>query len=95
MKGHAVGPTWGGGDQGEAECLPSSYRQAFQLALEKQARSIAFVGISTGVCGLAKRSAAQIAVQAMLEYATKLDRMVACCFSVADAQFYRRAAEAL
>lgn len=92
---HAVGPIWGVSDQGESECLCSSYSQAFQLALQKQTRSIAFAGISTGVYGLPKRPAAQIAVQAMREYATKRCRIVACCFSVTDAQFYRRALEAL
>jgi O-acetyl-ADP-ribose deacetylase (regulator of RNase III) len=81
----ANGALAGGGDQGEAECLRSCYRQAFQLALQKQARSIAFAGISTGVYGFPKRPAVQIAVRAMREYAIKLDRMVACCFSGADA----------
>ena len=92
---HAVGPIWTGGAQGEAELLRTCYAQAFELALQKQARSIAFAAISTGVYGFPKQPAAQIAVQVMREFTHEFERIVACCFSGADADLYRRTLEAL
>ena len=90
---HAVGPVWRGGRQGEAESLRGCYVQAFELALEKRARSIAFAAISTGVYGFPKQPAATIAVRVMREFECQLDSIVACCFSAVDAQLYRRTLE--
>lgn len=42
---HAVGPVWKGGNCGEPELLRSCYRNAFLLAREKLAVSIAFPAI--------------------------------------------------
>ncbi|MBU6422162.1 MAG: macro domain-containing protein, partial [Gammaproteobacteria bacterium] len=44
---HAVGPVWHGGAHGEPKLLESCYRNAFDLAKEAKARSIAFPNIST------------------------------------------------
>jgi O-acetyl-ADP-ribose deacetylase (regulator of RNase III) len=59
---HTVGPVWTGGDQGEEELLASCYRACLDLALENQARSIAFPAISTGVYRFPKERATQIAL---------------------------------
>ncbi len=81
---HTVGPVWHGGDNGEAGLLRSCYQTALQLAVAKEARSIAFPAISTGVYGFPKDQAAVIAVSCMQEYTHQLERIIACCFSEDD-----------
>jgi O-acetyl-ADP-ribose deacetylase (regulator of RNase III) len=65
------------------------------VALQNAVRSIAFPAISTGVYGFPKDQAAKIAVSAMLEYEDRFERIIACCFSEADAQLYRSVLETL
>lgn len=85
---HTVGPVWHGGGQGEAALLRSCYRNAFELALGKKLKSIAFPGISTGVYGYPVQAAAEIAVSVMREFDPKFERIIACCFSTDDASIY-------
>ena len=86
---HAVGPIWRGGHHGEDELLESCYRRCFELALEAGAASIAFPAISTGAYGFPKDRAAAIAVGSMKTFDPRFERIVACCFSEADAVIYR------
>ena len=86
---HTVGPVWQGGDRYEVPLLEACYRNSFELALQNEVRSIAFPAISTGVYGFPKDQAAGIAVAAMLRYEDRFDRIIACCFSEADAELYR------
>lgn len=87
---HTVGPVWQGGDAGEPELLRACYRNSLELALQRDARSIAFPAISTGVYGYPKQPAAQIALQEMKAFESRFDTIIACCFSEADAELYRR-----
>lgn len=87
---HTVGPVWQGGDAGEPALLQSCYRRCLELAHSKGAKSIAFPAIGTGVYGYPKEAAAEIAIRCMKEYQPKFERIVACCFSEADAARYRR-----
>jgi len=86
---HSVGPVWYGGDRGEAALLASCYRNSFELALQHEVHSIAFPSISTGVYGYPKREAATIAITQMQAYQQRFKRIIACCFSTADADLYR------
>lgn len=91
---HTVGPVWSGGKRDEDELLRRCYRRSFELALAKNASSIAFPAISTGVYGFPKDRAAQIALGEMRYWQGHLDRIIACCFSVEDAERYQRILEA-
>lgn len=59
---HAVGPVWRGGDAAEANALAACYRNAFTLAAEQGASSIAFPAISCGAYGYPMADAARTAV---------------------------------
>ena len=59
---HTVGPVWNGGDKGEAETVASCYRNALNLAKEKECESVAFPLIATGTYGFPKDLALRIAI---------------------------------
>jgi O-acetyl-ADP-ribose deacetylase (regulator of RNase III) len=92
---HTVGPVWKGGDHYETALLQACYRNSFEIALENGVRSIAFPAISTGVYGFPKQQATEIAVTAMLDYEDRFERIIACCYSDADAERYRQVLEQL
>ncbi len=90
---HAVGPVWHGGDSGEDALLASCYRNALRLAVEHEARSIAFPAISTGIYRFPPDRAARIATaeaRAFLTRESRLERVVFCCFDAATLGHYRR-----
>ena len=59
---HTVGPVWMGGLRDEHALLASCYQKSLKLAKEKNIKTIAFPGISTGVYGFPKDQAALIAL---------------------------------
>jgi O-acetyl-ADP-ribose deacetylase (regulator of RNase III) len=85
---HAVGPVWHGGNHREPQLLRSCYRRAFELAAAEHAASIAFPCISTGIYGYPKQAAAEIALDEMRAHENSFERIIACCFSEADAEIY-------
>lgn len=64
---HAVGPIYAGLPQ-DAELLASAYRRSLALAVEKQAESIAFPSISTGVYGYPIELACPIALSTCAKF---------------------------
>lgn len=87
---HTPGPVWRDGGVGEPQLLEDCYRNSFKCALEKNAKSIAFPCISTGVYGYPKHAAAQIALRVMREHEPGFEKIVACCFGRDDTELYRR-----
>ncbi len=67
---HTPGPVWHGGTHNEAELLASCYRNAVELALSHNIKTLAFPSISTGVYAYPVKEAAKIAIATVLE-ATK------------------------
>ncbi len=91
---HAVGPVWTGGEEGEAELLEGAYRSALGMAIDLDARSIAFPSISTGIFGYPIEEAAAIAIAALkagAEEPTAPELIRICLFSDADLAVYEEA----
>jgi O-acetyl-ADP-ribose deacetylase (regulator of RNase III) len=65
---HAVGPIWKGGNYNEPELLGSAYVESLKLADEKNAKSIAFPSISTGVYGYPVKLASKVALSSVINY---------------------------
>jgi O-acetyl-ADP-ribose deacetylase len=66
---HTVGPLWQGGTHNEEALLAASYRNSLRLAQENGVRTIAFPSISTGAYGFPVERAANIAFEAVREFA--------------------------
>lgn len=66
---HTIGPIWRGGDQGEAEVLRQCYINSLAAAVAIGDKTIAFPAISTGAYGYPIDEAAQVAVQAVQDFA--------------------------
>ncbi len=87
---HTVGPVWRGGAHGEPALLAAAYASSFRAALDHGGiGSIAFPAVSTGVYGYPKRPAAVIALSAMLDFAPRFQRIVACVHDADDEAVYR------
>jgi O-acetyl-ADP-ribose deacetylase (regulator of RNase III) len=65
---HAVGPVWRGGDEEEPKLLASAYRRSLQVAAEHGLRSISLPSISTGAFAYPIRSAAPVALGAVVGF---------------------------
>jgi O-acetyl-ADP-ribose deacetylase (regulator of RNase III) len=81
---HAVGPSWHGGDKGEAERLARTYRRCFVLAEEHAVRTIAFPAISCGLYSFPTAPAAQVALHetaAAIDRSPSLERVIFALFT--------------
>lgn len=91
---HTVGPIWEGDGRREEETLADCYRNSLQLAVEVEARSIAFPNISTGIYGYPKGPACDVALKAVTTWLEeerpdlRLERIDFVCFSPENEQLY-------
>lgn len=90
---HAVGPIYDDGKSGEPETLRDCYWNALSLAVENQARSVAFPSISTGAYRYPIRLAARVAVDTVRSFVQshpgQLDEVRFVVFSPDDEAVYR------
>lgn len=80
---HTVGPVWRGGGHGERELLAACYRNSLGLAVEHQARTLAFPLISTGAYGYPLDAASAVALREIsdfLEADATLEEVRCVCF---------------
>jgi len=93
---HAVGPVYHGGGQGEAELLAGCYRKCFELAGERNVRSISFPAISTGIYGYPVHEAAAVAIGEVVRQLERADGSVdEVIFVLFDRAAYEAHARAL
>ena len=96
---HTVGPTWGGGNNHEAELLARCYHSCLVLAGQHDVKTIAFPAISAGAYGFPPEQAARIAVtetQDFLESSSSnlfIDEVTFVCFSAEGYRCYRKRLE--
>jgi O-acetyl-ADP-ribose deacetylase (regulator of RNase III) len=90
---HTVGPVWNGGNRNEEALLASCYRNALRLAHEKEAKSIAFPAISTGLYRFPIARAAEIAVATVAEAleAHPVERVIFACFGPESTEAHKKA----
>lgn len=87
---HTPGPVWHGGAHREAELLRNCYENSLKLAMENGCRSIAFPCISTGIYRFPMRNAAQIALDAVMNWKDECPgEVIFCCFSAEQTELYR------
>ena len=89
---HTVGPVWFGGQQNEEAKLAQSYAHSLLLAQKHNLHSIAFPCISTGVYRFPAEAAARIALESLkqtLPQCPIVEKIIFCCFSKTDAEYYR------
>jgi O-acetyl-ADP-ribose deacetylase (regulator of RNase III) len=71
---HCLGPVYGV-DEPAAALLASCYRGALELAEQRGLGSVAFPAISTGAFGYPLEPAAEVALQAVVDIASRLRRV--------------------
>jgi O-acetyl-ADP-ribose deacetylase len=89
---HTVGPVWSGGKKGEPQKLSNCYRNSLQLAADHSCKSVAFPAISTGVYGYPAREAAKIAVETVMDFLQKddkIEKVVFICFNEENYNFVK------
>lgn len=90
---HTVGPVWYGGMSNEDQLLSAAYTNSLKLAIENNARTVAFPNISTGVYSFPKERAAKIAITAVKEFLKtdkSLDEVIFVCFDRENHEIYER-----
>jgi O-acetyl-ADP-ribose deacetylase (regulator of RNase III) len=91
---HTVGPVWNGGSKHEPELLANCYTNSLQLAVEKNIKSLAFPNISTGIYHYPKAEAAEVALNAVVDFLKtndSLQEVIFVCFDTGNFELYAEA----
>ena len=86
---HAVGPVWNNGKGNEENLVSSAYLSSLKLAIDNQIRSISFPNISTGIYKFPKEKAAKIAIQTVVDFLSKTDKIQKIIFVCFDEENYK------
>jgi len=88
---HTVGPVWNGESEQNNALLADCYRNSLTLAVENNVKIIAFPNISTGIYHFPKDKAADIAVNAVNNFAQKekIEKVIFVCFDDENYQLYK------
>jgi O-acetyl-ADP-ribose deacetylase len=91
---HTVAPVWPTGrpEREKIALLAQCYRSCIEAAADLRLKSLAFPAIGAGAYGWPITRAADIAISASRDAAsrfTAVERVVFCCFSESDAAIYR------
>lgn len=96
---HAVGPRYRDGKHGEPELLKSCYQTCLELAAQREAKTISFPSISTGIYGYPMHDAAKIAIETVIawlrDHADPVRIVKLVQFSDYDHNVYRQVAQEL
>jgi O-acetyl-ADP-ribose deacetylase (regulator of RNase III) len=94
---HAVGPRYRDGRRGEPDMLAGCYRNSLRLAVEHEARIIAFPAISCGIYGYPVPDAAKIAVETVEGFLADdrtIQQVIFACFGDDVLRAFEGAADA-
>lgn len=89
---HAVGPYYTNGQRDDDALLESAYNKSLFLAVQNDAKTIAFPNISTGVYKFPKKRAAEIAISTVrnfLKENTGLEKVIFVTFDDENYQIYK------
>lgn len=90
---HAVAPRSKKGVSGSHVALSMAYQRSIELAIEAGSKSIVFPSLGTGIFGFPIDSAPAYAMDGIgagLCANSSIERVSICCFSVGDADAYKR-----
>jgi O-acetyl-ADP-ribose deacetylase (regulator of RNase III) len=90
---HTVGPVWYGGHKNEEALLTSCYERSIELMCEKELKTIAFPGISTGAYRFPINKAAVLALETIkssLKNVSTIEKVFLVCYSESEYKQYAR-----
>ncbi|MEO8399133.1 MAG: O-acetyl-ADP-ribose deacetylase [Ignavibacteriaceae bacterium] len=89
---HTVGPVWDGGKNNEPELLANCYKNSLRLAIENNAKTIAFPAISTGIYHFPLEQATKIALtetKKILQNNSSIEKIIFVCFDEKTFEVYK------
>ena len=87
---HTVGPKWDERHPQRNEQLRSCYSNSLELVEKNNLKSVAFPNISTGVYRFPKKEAAEIAIEAVKNYQSKIiEEVMFVCFDDVNFDLYK------
>lgn len=89
---HTVGPVWNNGGVEKEILLENCYRNSMLIAIEYDAKSIAFPNISTGIYEFPKELAAKIAIETIKRFQNNdtIEEVIFVCFDDKNYLIYKK-----
>jgi O-acetyl-ADP-ribose deacetylase (regulator of RNase III) len=90
---HTVGPVWSQTKKDGDQKLANAYGNSLRLAVENEAKTIAFPNISTGIYHFPKENAAEIAIKTVKDFLSahqQIDKVIFVCFDEENYGIYEK-----